>query len=59
MNPWDILIICVLAAVLFLAVYAAIRRKKNGKVCCGDCSACRKNVKTDHSGCGPTEMKND
>jgi len=41
MNKWDILIIVILAAVFAFVLFLMIRRKKQGKSCCGDCSACQ------------------
>ena len=40
MRPVDFILIAVLAAVLAGAVILAVRRKKNGSSCCGDCTKC-------------------
>ena len=45
MNPVDIILIIGLAGILVLAVIIAVRRKKNGSSCCGDCSKCKGCVK--------------
>ena len=41
MRPVDFILIAVLAAVLAGAVILAVRRKKNGSSCCGDCAKCK------------------
>ena len=40
MNIWDILILLAVAGVAFLAFFRARKRKAEGKICCGNCSAC-------------------
>ncbi len=40
MNVWDIVLIVLTAAFLALAVFFAVRNKKRGKSCCGDCCRC-------------------
>ena len=40
MNQWDIMIILILAAGVFAAVFFLVKRKKSGRSCCGDCAAC-------------------
>ncbi len=39
MNGWDVVLIALLVALLGLAVWSVLRRKKAGG-CCGDCSSC-------------------
>ncbi len=41
MNLADLLLIVALVLVVILAVFFSVRRKKQGKGCCGDCEACR------------------
>lgn len=41
MKPVDLIIIAVLALIMTGAVILAVRRKKNGSSCCGDCSKCK------------------
>lgn len=40
MNGWDILILAVILALIGLAVFLKIRKKKKGSSCCGDCGCC-------------------
>ena len=42
LNFWDILIIIAVAAMIGLAIYLNIRKKKKGSSCCGDCCSCGK-----------------
>lgn len=42
MNVWDIVIGALVAAAVIGAVLSAIKRKKSGSSCCGDCSKCNK-----------------
>ena len=41
-NGWDILIVAVIAALVGLAVFLTVRKKKKGSSCCGDCACCDK-----------------
>ena len=40
MRPVDFILIAVIAGILVGAVIVAVRRKKNGSSCCGDCAKC-------------------
>lgn len=40
MKPVDFILIAVIAGILAGAVIVAVRRKKNGSSCCGDCCKC-------------------
>ena len=42
LNFWDILIIIAVAAMIGLAIWLNLRKKKKGSPCCGDCSNCGK-----------------
>ncbi|MBO4877810.1 MAG: FeoB-associated Cys-rich membrane protein [Ruminococcus sp.] len=42
MNVIDILLIIVIAAAVLFAVRHIVKDRKNGAVCCGDCSRCGK-----------------
>ena len=48
MNGWDILIIAVIAALIGLAIFLKIRKKKKGSSCCGDCCNCGKSCEGNH-----------
>jgi hypothetical protein len=51
MNGWDILILAVILALIGLAVFLKIRKKKKGSPCCGDCcceGGCPDIKKKDH-----------
>ena len=41
MNPVDIILILVIAALITLAVFLALRRRKTSS-CCGSCDTCKK-----------------
>jgi len=49
MGLGDILLLCLIAGALILAVRSRVRAKKNGSGCCGascaDCSRCRTETK--------------
>ncbi len=40
MNGIDIVLLLLIAAALALAVRHIIRRRRQGKGCCGDCASC-------------------
>ena len=40
-RPVDFVLIAVIAAAVIGAIILAVRRKKNGSSCCGDCAKCR------------------
>ena len=40
MNLWDILLLAGLAAAVLLALRGLIRRRRQGKGCCGGCAGC-------------------
>lgn len=40
MKPIDWILLGLVAAVVGLAVFVAVRNRKKGKRCCGDCSGC-------------------
>ena len=40
MHMIDYILILLIAAAVVLAVRTAVQRKKAGKTCCGDCTAC-------------------
>ncbi len=42
LNFWDILIIIAVAAMIGLAIWLNLRKKKKGSACCGDCCSCGK-----------------
>ncbi|MBR6924501.1 MAG: FeoB-associated Cys-rich membrane protein [Oscillospiraceae bacterium] len=41
MRPVDIVLIAIIAAVIAGAVLLAVKRKKSGSSCCGNCEKCR------------------
>ena len=41
MNLPDILLLLLIALAVFFALRSVWKQKKNGRPCCGDCSACR------------------
>ena len=40
-RPVDFVLIAVIAAAVIGAIILAVRRKKNGSSCCGDCAKCK------------------
>ena len=40
-RPVDYVLIAVIAAAVIGAIILAVRRKKNGSSCCGDCAKCK------------------
>ena len=40
MSPLDIVILVVTVGAAVFGIVMTVRRKKQGKGCCGDCSAC-------------------
>ena len=40
-RPVDFVLIAVIVAAVIGAIILAVRRKKNGSSCCGDCAKCK------------------